>query len=136
MSRAIKAALGRMNGYVLSPVCPGRRDKILRGNGVFGMRAAPTPCRDNDRMIGIRPEYGEILFKDGVAARRYYLRANKNAHDLTLRALAAKNAHAPWSYADVPLAGELAKGSGPSQRCPEGVPREFFRYLVKNVTKG
>ncbi|KAG6177989.1 hypothetical protein E4U36_006800 [Claviceps purpurea] len=85
-----------------------------------GMRAAPTPCRDNDRMIGIRPEYGEILFKDGVAARR---------------ALAAKNAHAPWSYADVPLAGEPAKGSGPSQRCPEGVPREFFRDLVKNVTK-
>ncbi|KAG6150537.1 hypothetical protein E4U35_005216 [Claviceps purpurea] len=65
-----------------------------------GMRAAPTPCRDNDRMIGIRPEYGEILFKDGVAAP-----------------------------------GEPAKGSGPSQRCPEGVPREFFRDLVKNVTK-
>ncbi|KAG6254359.1 hypothetical protein E4U23_006378 [Claviceps purpurea] len=37
MSRAIKAALGRMERYVLSPVCPGRRDKILRGNGVFGM---------------------------------------------------------------------------------------------------
>ncbi|KAG6139778.1 hypothetical protein E4U28_003676 [Claviceps purpurea] len=42
MSRAIKAALGRMERYVLSPVCPGRRDKILRGNGDFGMRAAPT----------------------------------------------------------------------------------------------
>ncbi|CCE31537.1 uncharacterized protein CPUR_05390 [Claviceps purpurea 20.1] len=51
MSRAIKAALGRMERYVLSPVRPGRRDKIFRGNGVFGMRAAPTPCRDNDRMI-------------------------------------------------------------------------------------
>ncbi|KAG6164248.1 hypothetical protein E4U51_005165 [Claviceps purpurea] len=87
------------------------------------MRAAPTPCRDNDRMIGIRLEYGELLFKDskdGVAARRYYLRVNKNAHDMTLRALAAKNAHAMC---------------GPSQRCPEGVPREFFPDLVKNVTK-
>ncbi|KAG6222524.1 hypothetical protein E4U34_001364 [Claviceps purpurea] len=42
MSRAIKAALGRMERYVLSPVRPGRRDKIFRGNGVFGMRAAPT----------------------------------------------------------------------------------------------
>ncbi|KAG6279664.1 hypothetical protein E4U46_000657 [Claviceps purpurea] len=51
MSRAIKAALGRMERYVLSPVRPGRRDKIFRGNGVFGMRAPPTPCRDNDRMI-------------------------------------------------------------------------------------
>ncbi|KAG6309862.1 hypothetical protein E4U44_006298 [Claviceps purpurea] len=51
MSRAIKAALGRMERYVLSPVRPGRRDKIFRGNGVFGMRAAPTPCRDNDRMV-------------------------------------------------------------------------------------
>ncbi|KAG6235722.1 hypothetical protein E4U25_004462 [Claviceps purpurea] len=70
MSRAIKAALGRMERYVLSPVRPGRREKIFRGNGVFGMRASPTPCRDNDGMIGIRLEYGELLFKDGALAQR------------------------------------------------------------------
>ncbi|KAG6079520.1 hypothetical protein E4U30_004730 [Claviceps sp. LM220 group G6] len=90
MSRAIRAAIGRLERYVLDPACPGRRDIILRGNGVFGMRAAPTPCRDNDRVIGIRLVYGEVLLKEGVAARRYYVRANKNAHDRTLRALTRK----------------------------------------------
>ncbi|KAG6109181.1 hypothetical protein E4U14_003315 [Claviceps sp. LM454 group G7] len=90
MSRAIRAAIGRLERYVLDPACPGRRDIILRGNGVFGMRAAPTPCRDNDRVIGIRLVYGEVFLKEGVAALRYYVRANKNAHDRTLRALTRK----------------------------------------------
>ncbi|KAG6057668.1 hypothetical protein E4U17_001089 [Claviceps sp. LM77 group G4] len=88
MSRAIRAAIGRMELYLLHAACPGRRDQILRGNGVFGMRAAPTPCRDNDRTIRVRLEYEEILFNHGARCRRYYLRVNKNAHDMTLRALA------------------------------------------------
>ncbi|KAG6191226.1 hypothetical protein E4U10_004529 [Claviceps purpurea] len=62
---------------VQSALVAGTKSSEAMASSADGMRAAPTPCRDNDRMIGIRPEYGEILFKDGVAARRYYLRVNE-----------------------------------------------------------
>ncbi|KAG6018614.1 hypothetical protein E4U40_008034 [Claviceps sp. LM458 group G5] len=116
-------------------------ERLLRGNGVFGTRAAPTQSGDNDKRIGTRLDHGHVIEKDGIKYRRYYLQANKDAHDPTLKALAAKNPHAVLSWADVPIAvaGEpvegpdIADGGVAAKLGKDNQEKNFWSELKKNI---
>ncbi|KAG6309864.1 hypothetical protein E4U44_006300 [Claviceps purpurea] len=139
MARNIELSMGRM--AVWFGECDGRMERLLRGNGVFGTRAAPTQSGDNDKRIGTRLDNGQEIEKDGIKYRRYYLQANKDAHDPTLKALAAKNPHAVLSWADVPIAEEpvgeselvIADGGVASKLAKDNKAKNFWSELKKNI---
>ena len=76
-------------------------ERILFGAGIPGTRAAPTQAGNNDAKIGLRLDYGERFKIDGKEYLRVNLQVNKGAENPTLRALANKNSHEVWSYADI-----------------------------------
>ncbi|KAG6235724.1 hypothetical protein E4U25_004464 [Claviceps purpurea] len=108
MARQLNAGLFRIKFW--AELCNNRLVLIATGNGDIGTRVAPTKSGDNDKIMGLRIDRGPKIDKDGIMYRRYYLQINKDAHDPTLKALAAKDPHAVWSYADVRMAEEPAKG--------------------------
>ncbi|KAG6191224.1 hypothetical protein E4U10_004527 [Claviceps purpurea] len=127
MARNIELSMGRM--AVWFGECDGQMERLLRGNGVFGTRAAPTQSGDDDKRIGTH----------GIKYRRYYLQANKDAHDPTLKALAAKNPHAVLSWADVPIAEEpvgelvIADGGVAAKLAKDNKAKNFWSELKKNI---
>jgi hypothetical protein len=80
--------------------------KIARGHGIPGTRAAPAQTGNNDKKIGSRLDNGETFTKDGKQYKRYKFQVNKGADDKTLKELADKNSHEVWAQADMPL-GEV-----------------------------
>lgn len=83
-----------------------RIERVVSGTGTPGTRAAPTQAGSNDAKIGLRLDYGEKFRKDGKTYMRVNLQVNKGAENPTLKALANKNSHEVWSYADILVESE------------------------------
>ncbi|KAG6129927.1 hypothetical protein E4U38_004775 [Claviceps purpurea] len=79
-----------------------RLNRLVEGQGTSGTRLASTKSGDNDK----------IEQEGGRTVRRFHLQLNSDARNPTLKAMANKDAHAIWSYADIPLDEEpSAEGS-------------------------
>jgi hypothetical protein len=104
MSRALRSSLETLKKWVLES--DSRVQKIAKGQGIPGTRAAPTQAGNNDKKIGSRLDNGETFTKDGKQYKRYKFQVNKGADDKSLRELADKNSHKVWAQADIPV-GEL-----------------------------
>ncbi|KAG6260167.1 hypothetical protein E4U49_005182 [Claviceps purpurea] len=74
-----------------------------RNQKTVGYDTEKPESGDNDRKIGCRLDYGNIIKEEGRTVRRFQLQLNAGARNPTLKALANKDTHAIWSYADIPL---------------------------------
>jgi hypothetical protein len=102
MSRALKSSLETRKKWVLQS--DSRVQKIAKGQGIPGTRAAPTQAGSNDKKIGSRLDNGETFPKDGKQYKRYKFQVNnKGADDKTLMELADKNSHKVWAQVDMPI---------------------------------
>ena len=80
--------------------------KIAKGQGIPGTRAAPTQAGNNDKKIGSRLDNGEAFTKGGKQYKRYKFQVNKGADEKTLKELADKDSHKVWAQADMPIGEE------------------------------
>ena len=104
MSRALRSSLETLKKWVLES--DSRVQKVAKGQGIPGTRAAPTQAGNNDKKIGSRLDNGETFTKDGKQYKRYKFQVNKGADDKSLRELADKNSHKVWAQADIPIGEE------------------------------
>ncbi|KAG6061805.1 hypothetical protein E4U32_002809 [Claviceps aff. humidiphila group G2b] len=109
MPSAIEESVDKLWGWMEK--VPSRLDRLVEGEGTPGTRLAPTKSGQNDQNIGCRLDFGVKLEKDGQTVRRYNLQINSGAKNPTLKALANKDSHATWSYADIPLEEKPSKES-------------------------
>ncbi|KAG6300741.1 hypothetical protein E4U09_006376 [Claviceps aff. purpurea] len=99
-----------------------RLDKLVEGEGTLGTWLAPTKAGENDQKIGCRLDFGNKIEQEGgPTVRRYQLQINSGARNLTLKALANKESHGIWSYADIsldekPSTGFASRGYRPMTR--------------------
>ena len=91
MARAMKDALKQLETWVGKH--PSQITEIAEGKGTPGSRAAPTQASTNDAKIGVRLDNAETIYKDGKEYKRYKLRANKGAANLTIKRVADKDFH-------------------------------------------
>jgi hypothetical protein len=124
MSRAIKASIQQLKVHVFA--AKSRVEKILKGGGSPGTRAAPAQMGKHDADIGVRLDYGDRITRDGIEYQRYKLQANKQAANATIKAIAAKNSHQVLAEVDVPV--------NPAPEKADETLENMFEHLENNIT--
>ncbi|KAG5971669.1 hypothetical protein E4U56_006649 [Claviceps arundinis] len=135
MPSAIDEGVDKLWGWMEK--VPSRLDRLVEGEGTPGTRLAPTKSGQNDQNIGCRLDFGVKFEKDGQTVRRYNLQINSGAKNPTLKALANKDSHATWSYADTyhSKKSHQKKASREKKEATRKKADQFLQDLKLNIKK-